>query len=466
MTPWLNTAGGGDVDEGEADDFFFAPVPNLGLRYDGFPGETNTHRLRICHHPETYQHTCIDPSCLHISSNCPNGCGNGYIDTTQRPQNHMNMGLLMPTLDSNGFGAGVREPYGGSFNLHEMSFYHPAPYQEGPSVGLPTDASFPCHTQCNLSYSNTFNAADVHTPMQLGNGDNDLAPCDRDDCSTQCCSSSEVCQDEHCSDQGTPCDDVECLESMPPEDRATGPEPLLPVGPNLSLPHSQPCNHTHTEHDVAFALQELSVPGFSFNQKQVLGHTEFAIAGAGEQFYQFPTNTFPSQAQAKPGPITNSLLEPSRFTISPPIRTPLQTEDVRTTYSCQWIMNPGADEDSTTVCGEQFQKIQDFQNHLCEVHIDKQNSKTKYFCHWNCCARKDDQFFSSRNKLRRHISTHTQYKPHACELCGESFSARQALEQHIRIHTGERPFKCDVEGCDKSFKQKSALSMCYHPPLR
>jgi hypothetical protein len=31
---------------------------------------------------------------------------------------------------------------------------------------------------------------------------------------------------------------------------------------------------------------------------------------------------------------------------------------------------------------------------------------------WEGCSRKDDQVFASRNKLRRHISTHTSCRSH------------------------------------------------------
>jgi hypothetical protein len=38
--------------------------------------------------------------------------------------------------------------------------------------------------------------------------------------------------------------------------------------------------------------------------------------------------------------------------------------------------------------------------------------------------------------------THTQEKPHQCEICGQSFSLVKNMKRHALLHTDDRPHKC------------------------
>ncbi|KLO19938.1 hypothetical protein SCHPADRAFT_935052 [Schizopora paradoxa] len=48
-----------------------------------------------------------------------------------------------------------------------------------------------------------------------------------------------------------------------------------------------------------------------------------------------------------------------------------------------------------------------------------------------------------------------------CSVCAREFlpNRKADLDRHMRIHTNEKPFKCTFEGCDKAFKQSSALKI-------
>ncbi|ODM90574.1 Zinc finger and BTB domain-containing protein 24 [Orchesella cincta] len=47
-----------------------------------------------------------------------------------------------------------------------------------------------------------------------------------------------------------------------------------------------------------------------------------------------------------------------------------------------------------------------------------------------------------REKLNRHMRSHTGEKRFVCQKCNRGFTTSQALKTHTYIHTGERPFLC------------------------
>ncbi|KAI1322195.1 hypothetical protein F5Y16DRAFT_404688 [Xylariaceae sp. FL0255] len=281
--------------------------------------------------------------------------------------------------------------------------------------------------------------------------------------SNKCCTSSHACQDDYCSEQGEPCDDARCLEDAFPDDR---PSPAEPVP---TLVHHLPCNHTHTEHDAALTLQELRVPGPPSFPPQVPASFDHQISFAGEQFIDengqlepihspYPISPFSRPiSDAPPSPSVTDYV--TDITLENSLTGGEEEHTCQEEYTCQWIESPDSLEEDKKTCGQTFHNIEEFQEHICHVHVGSQSCKTKFKCLWDGCSRPGDQFFASRNKLRRHISTHTAYKPHKCHFCGSGFSAQQALEQHIRTHTGETPFRCSYPKCGKAFKQKSALTM-------
>jgi len=64
--------------------------------------------------------------------------------------------------------------------------------------------------------------------------------------------------------------------------------------------------------------------------------------------------------------------------------------------------------------------------------------------------------FSVARQLRLHIdSVHHKMKPFLCSFCGYSASSRSALKLHIRKHTGDKPFNC--EECQYSTADHNSL---------
>ncbi|KAK7952469.1 C2H2 transcription factor [Apiospora aurea] len=153
-----------------------------------------------------------------------------------------------------------------------------------------------------------------------------------------------------------------------------------------------------------------------------------------------PPPLCPDTADDSPGTLTDS--------------SPKSGKQCPTDNRCRWKMGGGSIK-----CDRIFNTSDELNSHVCDDHVNHRTAKDGYMCRWHGCPRDPDKPFGSKNKLRRHVTTHTHYKPFECHDCGEGFSARQALEQHERCHSGAKPYMCDTPGCGKAFKQKSALTM-------
>ncbi|KAJ8124995.1 hypothetical protein O1611_g8645 [Lasiodiplodia mahajangana] len=126
-------------------------------------------------------------------------------------------------------------------------------FRDGSDVTIPS-----------VPFTNQFTSSDLGVMSEIPNAD-DIASLveSQASCDSRCASS--VCENENCSETGTPCDDPTCVENV----STTGIPVLADHTPTYAAsgailshqPHSQPCNHTESEHLVARTLGELRAPG-------------------------------------------------------------------------------------------------------------------------------------------------------------------------------------------------------------
>lgn len=120
---------------------------------------------------------------------------------------------------------------------------------------------------------------------------------------------------------------------------------------------------------------------------------------------------------------------------------------------CCWlIVNP--DTGAYHECGHESVDPSALSAHVISTHIGSR--KTQYTCFWADCDR-HQRPFTQRQKIIRHLQTHTKNRPYKCDVCGDTFAEDSVLKQHSRIHSGERPFECKV--CGKTFAASTALSV-------
>jgi hypothetical protein len=141
-------------------------------------------------------------------------------------------------------------------------------------------------------------------------------------------------------------------------------------------------------------------------------------------------------------------------TASPPTTEP-------TSFPCKWDN-----------CHSTFLSRADLTSHLSSAHVG--SGKSHYDCLWEACKRNGDQHgFSSRQKICRHLQSHTGHRPFQCEVCKQNFSEAATLQQHMRRHTQESeciPFQCDVQKCDGADwmlqSRMFVISLVVRKPLR
>ncbi|KIK60456.1 hypothetical protein GYMLUDRAFT_43773 [Collybiopsis luxurians FD-317 M1] len=108
-------------------------------------------------------------------------------------------------------------------------------------------------------------------------------------------------------------------------------------------------------------------------------------------------------------------------------------------------------------CGQVFDSCDALTSHLNLTHVG--GGKPHYDCYWGDCGRNGQNGFTSKQKICRHLQSHTGHRPFQCKLCHQNFSEAATLQQHMRRHTREKPYVCDYPGCGKSFAITGALTI-------
>ncbi|KXN86605.1 Zinc-responsive transcriptional regulator ZAP1 [Leucoagaricus sp. SymC.cos] len=174
--------------------------------------------------------------------------------------------------------------------------------------------------------------------------------------------------------------------------------------------------------------------GDATGHESVPGHKPMGDATAGQPSIQ-DINSFRT-----PSPRTTTTA------ISSPTTSATEVASGEGGHVCLW--------DS---CGKTFETCDDLMSHMSAVHVG--SGKPQYDCLWEGCTRNGDKGFSSKQKICRHLQSHTGYRPFQCPECLQNFSEAATLQQHIRRHTQEKPYKCDFPGCGKSFAITGALTI-------
>ncbi|KAB8339197.1 hypothetical protein FH972_022131 [Carpinus fangiana] len=130
--------------------------------------------------------------------------------------------------------------------------------------------------------------------------------------------------------------------------------------------------------------------------------------------------------------------------------------------SCHWsFAPPNTTSTAYHICGQRFESAEELHRHVEKVHIEglprEDAQGNGFYCRWEGCDRYLCRSFQARPKLKRHMQTHTLFKPFICSQCGVQMKTKDAMEKHERTHTGERPYRCQVADCASTFATSTEL---------
>lgn len=97
-------------------------------------------------------------------------------------------------------------------------------------------------------------------------------------------------------------------------------------------------------------------------------------------------------------------------------------------FRCDWVHCKQHDVE--------FGSTEELMTHLSTEHVG--SGKAEYSCLWKGCDRNNGatgRVFSSRQKIMRHLQSHTGHRPFECPVCHRFFSEAATLQQHMRKHT-------------------------------
>ncbi|KAI9728667.1 MAG: zinc-finger protein [Chrysothrix sp. TS-e1954] len=222
-------------------------------------------------------------------------------------------------------------------------------------------------------------------------------------------------------------------------------------------------NHWQSDHDFAQMLLQFNqeVP----KQEPISRPTNYDRSG----FSPFPLEQKPRLFTAPCTPRYPDIYCPTPDLTDSPSATPsscfsadrpyqnmkVASSQVHTCLWCPDSLNPSA------ICGQTFCTAPDLHGHVEKAHLDslarEDTLDNGFLCRWASCDRFLQRSFQARPKLKRHMQTHTLWKPFVCDVCGVQMKTKDAMDKHARTHTGERPYKCEEPGCDKIFATSTEL---------
>ncbi|PWN19904.1 hypothetical protein BCV69DRAFT_212956 [Microstroma glucosiphilum] len=127
--------------------------------------------------------------------------------------------------------------------------------------------------------------------------------------------------------------------------------------------------------------------------------------------------------------------------------SPTATSSWTEEHQCGWLG-----------CSEHFDSHQALTDHIAQDHVG--GGKSSYTCLWKGCQRGEQgKTFQQRQKILRHLQTHTGDRPYKCTVCSRRFSEANTLSQHMRTHTHEKPYLCDYPGCNARFAVAGSLTI-------
>ncbi|XP_069740969.1 transcriptional repressor CTCF-like isoform X2 [Narcine bancroftii] len=145
------------------------------------------------------------------------------------------------------------------------------------------------------------------------------------------------------------------------------------------------------------------------------------------------------------GPRSIVTVENASLVKSRPIK--IKTKGIRKTFQCKLCLHTFPQQSSLNRHFRSHTNEQPHKCHLCDKafrtitllqsHINTHTGIRKTFQCKLCL-----HTFPQRSSLNRHLTSHTNERPHKCHLCDKAFRTITLLQNHINTHTGTRPHKC------------------------